>query len=400
MRAGVLPFFVLAALVVFWGARRLFGAAVALISTVLFTLIPPVLAHAGLATTDMPLTATLSAAFFALVWWAEAPRPGRAVILGAAIALAVLSKFSTLVYLPATAVLALLFTLAARRPARAEFVRAARARVPGLILALGVAVLIVWAAYGFTVTELSSEIRKVVDHNAAGRPAFLLGAHRSTGWWYFFPVVLSVKTPIALLLLAAAGLAPAWRMRRAGGLIPLALCLGILLPAMAAHINFGVRHILPIYTGLSILGGLGAVRLAQSARILPLILIVWMAVSGARAHPDYLAYFNEFAGARPDRIIVDSDLDWRQDLVLLARRLRHHQAAAISLDLDPWAFPNADIYQSLYGLPPLLPEAPTPTPGWHAIGLTPMHLTPPADRWYDQLQPVERVGGTLLFRVP
>jgi 4-amino-4-deoxy-L-arabinose transferase-like glycosyltransferase len=400
MRVGVLPFFILASLVVFWGARWYFGGTVALVSLALFTLIPSVLAHAGLATTDMALTATLSAAFFLLLWWADTPSPVRALILGAAAALAVLSKFSVLVYLPAAAALALLSTLATRRPALTELLRTARNRIPGLLLALTVGALIVWAAYGFTVSELSAEIRAVAAHNAAGHDAFLLGAHRSTGWWYFFPVALAVKTPIALLLLAAAGLGPAWSMRRTGGLIPLALCLGILLPAMAARINLGVRHILPVYAGLSILAGLGAVRLAQWNRILPLLLIAWLAFSGARAHPDYLAYFNELAGDRPDRILVDSDLDWRQDLVLVALRLRHHQAPSISLDLDPWAFPNADIYQSFYGLPPVLPESPTPAPGWHAIGLTPLHLTPAANPWYDRARPVERIGGTLLFHVP
>jgi hypothetical protein len=124
-----------------------------------------------------------------------------------------------------------------------------------------------------------------------------------------------------------------------------------------------------------------------------------MVFSGFRAHPDYLSYFNELAGDHPDRIVVDSDLDWRQDLVLVARRLHQHHAAAISLDLDPWAFPNNDIYQSLYGLPPVLPDSPAPAPGWHAIGLTPLRVAPAGNHWYDHLQPVERVGGMLLFQV-
>src|SRR5215471_2861402 len=56
MRLGILPFFVLAAAMVFLWACRHFGGAAAVFSTALFTLAPPVLAHGGLATTDMPLT--------------------------------------------------------------------------------------------------------------------------------------------------------------------------------------------------------------------------------------------------------------------------------------------------------------------------------------------------------
>jgi hypothetical protein len=50
--------------------------------------------------------------------------------------------------------------------------------------------------------------------------------------------------------------------------------------------------------------------------------LVWMAVSGARTHPDYLAYFNELAGSKPNEILMDSNFDWGQDWKLLANRLR------------------------------------------------------------------------------
>ena len=70
MRLGILPFFVVAAFVVWLWARRYFGGAAAALAAGLFTLVPTVLAHAGVATTDMPLTACLSAAFFALLLWA------------------------------------------------------------------------------------------------------------------------------------------------------------------------------------------------------------------------------------------------------------------------------------------------------------------------------------------
>jgi hypothetical protein len=159
-----------------------------------------------------------------------------------------------------------------------------------------------------------------------------------------------------------------------------------------------------------VLGGLGAVQLARwlrgrgiAAFFAPAVLIGWMAVSGALAHPDYLSYFNEFAGDRPDRIVVDSDLDWRQDLVLLGRRLRELRAPAVWLDLDPYGFPNADIYQSLYDLPPIQPEAADAPAGWHAIGLTALRAKAPAGGsplpWYVHRRPVERLGGMLLFRV-
>jgi hypothetical protein len=137
MRLGILPFFWLACAVVYLWSRRHFPAAVAMLAVALFTQLPPVLAFAGLACTDMALAACLGAAFLALILWAESPassRWKRAAVLGAATALAALSKFTALLYLPAAAAIALLFYLAAER---------AQSRMLGQVAAVA---LLLWIA--------------------------------------------------------------------------------------------------------------------------------------------------------------------------------------------------------------------------------------------------------------
>src|SRR5438876_489383 len=78
------------------------------IATALFTLLPPILAHAGLATTDMALTACIAAAFYAAMLWAESPTIKRAVLFGIAAASAALAKFTALIFFPAAMLLAVL----------------------------------------------------------------------------------------------------------------------------------------------------------------------------------------------------------------------------------------------------------------------------------------------------
>jgi hypothetical protein len=99
-RLGVLPFFVLAAAAVFLWTRWLFGDAAAVLAVLLFTTIPPVLGHAGLATTDMAATATVAWALYAFARWLHNPTPVRSLGLGLATAAAILSKFSALLFLP------------------------------------------------------------------------------------------------------------------------------------------------------------------------------------------------------------------------------------------------------------------------------------------------------------
>lgn len=66
-RLGILPFFVLAAGVVWMWTTALFGGRAALVAVAMFTTLPPVLAHAGLATTDMAAAATVALALFRLL---------------------------------------------------------------------------------------------------------------------------------------------------------------------------------------------------------------------------------------------------------------------------------------------------------------------------------------------
>ena len=150
MRLGVLPFFWLACAVVYYWCRHYFGTAVALLGVAVFTLEPSVLAHAGLACTDMALAATTGAAFLASVLWAESPSWKRGALMGVAVALAVLAKFTALLYLPAGAVLAAVFFLAGDRPGWRAIIRLIRERLATLALAVLVCAMAIWAGYWFS----------------------------------------------------------------------------------------------------------------------------------------------------------------------------------------------------------------------------------------------------------
>src|SRR5260370_30716314 len=104
-------------------------------------MVPSVLALAALATTDMALTRCLGAAFLSLIRWARRPSIGRAAVLGLTTALAALSKFTALGYLPVSAVLALAAYLAVERPTLPKFLALAKERLGTLLLASAAAAL-------------------------------------------------------------------------------------------------------------------------------------------------------------------------------------------------------------------------------------------------------------------
>lgn len=424
-RLGVLPFFWIASVVVYEWGRRYFNRATAALAVCIFTFIPAVLAHAGLATTDMALTAFLGAAFLTGLMWIDRPGTRRAALFGLCAGLAILSKFSSLVFFPAAAGLALIWYLASTRPPVSRIWQDIRLRVPTLALAWLVCCLVVWAGYRFSIgrdpvmgvtlpaPQLYAGIRQVETHSAQGHPSFLLGQRGDTGWWYFFPVVLAVKTPLALLILLGIWMVAAatGRLKSDRGWLPVAFALGILLLGMASRIDLGLRHILPVYIGLALATAAAVVwmmELAVSRPVLawaPAAIAAWLGLSSLLSHPDYLPYFNEVAGSHPENIVVDSDLDWGQDLKRLARRLRELQVPSVAIltgfiaDFDAEGVPlwrgKIDLFH--------------PRAGWTAVSISSLKITRlglPAVYaqyrvWPEVLPPTERIGkGILLWYIP
>jgi len=375
-RIGNLVFSIIGIAAVALWARHLISPVAGLIAALLFASTPPILAHAGLATTDMVVAAMLPAALYALTLFLERPSWPRTIILGILIVLGLLSKYSFIVYFPVAA----LVLIAVRR----------RLPIMKLIVAVGIAMLLLWATFRFTFTtlqaadpraaemcaevfhapRLATALRlpapdyingfvEVARHDRRGHRAFLFGEMKDGGgWWYYFPVALFFKTPIPIILLALTGMA--MLLARRNPEVPL-IALGILIVAMTSHINIGVRHVMPIYAPLSVAAAFAVVEL-RKFRIASAALILWLIVSVGIAHPDYLPWFNAFAGSHPEQILNDSNLDWGQDVLRLVRTSRSLQVQHLTTSLAT----TADLDR--IGLPPHTTlQAMSEVHGWLAI---------------------------------
>jgi hypothetical protein len=442
-RIGILPFLMLACVGVFLWAHRWFGRVAAAFALFLFVCLPPVLGHAGLATTDMPVAATVATGLYMLVRWIEQPDWPRTGLLGLAFGAAAVSKFSAVAFLPPCAAAAVIYlAVVNRRVLFACSPRWQRHFFLRFLLATTVALVFVWSSYRFDMRPISplhgahreiderltnswvrraayfvietplpvidfyEGVRAVVVHNQFGHDAYLFQEYRKTGWWYFFLVVLAVKTPIGFLLLSATGVTAillkgtpgSWQQR-----LTVAFPIVILLVCMTSRIDSGVRHILPIYPPLAVLGGYGVARLIQDARRW-MAAGAWLLVASAAAesmlaHPDYMAYFNPIASNHPEDVLCDTDLDWGQDLFRLASRLRSLGVTHLTMKYYGTAPLDVAGLPSHKELSPVVPAS-----GYVAISLRELALGNARDGSYDWLkryQPVERVGRSiLLFKIP
>jgi 4-amino-4-deoxy-L-arabinose transferase-like glycosyltransferase len=421
-RLGMLPFFFLAAFFVWRIGCTLFNPSVALGAVACFTLLPPVLAHFGLATTDGPLFTMFAASIYAMIRWLRAPNARTGLAVGVAVGLAVVAKFSALLFLGIAAVMLLtarLWSMGIRTwPWRRSLASFALAGLAAFIVA--------WAAYRFSLgtvrgipvplSEIPKGIRQLADHNRYGHPAYFLGQVRAHGVWYFFPVVIAIKTPIAALALAAVGFAVlsrrAGQMRSWERLVPMVIVVAVLAVSMGAGLNIGVRHVLPVYVGIALAAGVAWQWLwarweARGVRVALIAGTTALSIGTFSIHPDYLAYFNALAGRDPSRLVADSDLDWGQDLFRLARAVR-----AQRVDTLKFAYIGTADLSPIVGVPVEYWDGEGRPNGWVAVAETwyrrgnitfrrgEYQMRPDAMFWLDSAGTLTRVGkGIRLYHV-
>jgi hypothetical protein len=379
-------------LLVFAWSRRLWGTAGALVSAGFCALCPTMLAHSGLATSDMGM-AFFFLAFAGAYWRHLHDGRWRAWWLSAGLlGLAALAKYTAVLLLPLAVVLALVRVL---RPAPLVLGGRTFATPLGRLGAITastaaqglVALAVIWAGFGFryslfnpalpggdlnlpwevllnfggwqaALINTGREWRLLPEgwlyglafvlQHAQARAAFLDGDYGIFGWIEFFPKTFFYKTPPSLLAgLAASGLLLGLRLRsmpraqlaaHLGRVAPLLALFGIYwLFSLTSHLNIGHRHILPTYPVLYIFcGALGwAVTRAwrhspgsgRAGAVIVAGLLGWQAVTAAGIHPHYLAYFSPVIGGPAEgyRHLVDSSLDWGQDLPALKKWLAAHR---------------------------------------------------------------------------
>lgn len=271
-------------------------------------------------------------------------------------------------------------------------------------------------------------LSSVLWHNYWGHSSYLLGETRSTGWWYYFPIAWFVKTPptkLLLLLLAILYLGRLLRHRtehyqrkqaviksspfltafRSADFQYITLILPPLvyfLVSLTSNINLGVRHLLPIYPFLAVLtASLVTVRfralqwLWQTSFI---SIIALFLASSALIYPYYLSYFSELVGgARAGaRYLVDSNLDWGQELKRLGAYLKKRHIPFVYTVYFGQAPLETYLDDARYLPTSKEPEAIAALDGWAAISATAL-FSMEEYAWLRERHPTEKIGYAIFL---
>jgi hypothetical protein len=369
-------------------ARLWFGDTAGMIAALLWFGCPTLLANAIVVTHDLPLAAGVMAALAAAAWFRHASTWKSAALLGVLLGLTQLTKLTAVLLIPLVPLWWLILPEAPRSSWR---------RTLGLwVFVFGLAWFVMAAGYRFdavgrvdgapplaespVLRELSTLLpgpyrlgwQRVRGDLQSAHPGFLNGEWREGGYPTYYLWALAYKLPLGTWALIGVALAflcrrdcpPSWR-RIALALVIAALA--FVVPASRSPNQIGIRYILPAVPCLILLAAMAA-GWCERSRSRGMTIAVWIAALSAplalRFHPHHLTYFNEPAGGPVGgrQHLVDSNLDWGQDLHTAADWVRTHIGGEpVSVAYFGTIPPHT---VGLDGPPP--PQF-DPQPGWYVV---------------------------------
>jgi hypothetical protein len=212
----------------------------------------------------------------------------------------------------------------------------------------------------------------VIQRSSGGNTAYFMGEVENQAWKEYFPTVYFIKEPLpfwGLILLILAGcllsvkpgvtFAISRRIKSFFELIKnhfpeTAMILWMAVywyTSITSNLNIGVRHLMPVYGFMFILVSGALVNTAKKISqkkialgywALAAALLAWYMIESLGVFPYYLTYFNQFAGGPSQgfRYVVDSNIDWGQDVKRLSDWVNKNNINNIYLDYFGWSDQN------------------------------------------------------------
>jgi 4-amino-4-deoxy-L-arabinose transferase-like glycosyltransferase len=382
---------------IFLVANSMWGTGPAFLALALFAFEPNFLAHGALVTTDIGVTLGLFLGVASFYRFSKKPSVQRLAAAGLAAGFCLSVKHSGILIFPMLFCLAIAELLPLRDAAAKRFSpelgRKAVRQAGALAAITAISLVVLWSMYGFrysarrageTVNPSLPEYTKqamgttaraafimqiarlhivpqaylygVVDIYAPGDlPTVMFGKYYPKAQWFYFPAIFLIKSTLAFLLLCClAPLSGALRDRayQREVLFLVIPCAVYLVVALLSGINYGVRHLLPVFPFLIVLVASGAWNLSKRHRALAAVvavLVAFHAVSSMRAFPNYIPYSNELWGGPENthKVLADSNVDWGQGLKAMKQYIDEHHVQ------DCWFayFGALVVNVSYYGIP-------------------------------------------------
>lgn len=160
--------------------------------------------------------------------------------------------------------------------------------------------------------------------------SYLLGNYFTGKVWYYYPVIIFLKTPIVVLAMLLAALIVGLRRFRDrsilwGLVFPLLMALGFVVFFIAFNSSqHGIRHLLMIYPLIYI--ALGSVVFLLRSKVLIFLGLIYSLATFYYYFPNLLSYTNEFIPVKRNayKVIASSNIDYGQCNDCYEKYIRRH----------------------------------------------------------------------------
>jgi 4-amino-4-deoxy-L-arabinose transferase-like glycosyltransferase len=320
---------------------RVAGERAACLGTAALVATPEYVAHASLATLDLPVTVALFGTLVAAERWVRRGKVWLALTTGLLWGVALATKISALHFLPIFAAHWLASRWRISRRLHRFHGRCVPRAVAQALLVAAAALFVIWASYHFRAVqgphstiwlaksgwarivpqEFLDQLAGKTHYANAGNLSYLAGMVRVGGWWWYYAAVLVLKTPLPLLCLWCIGVFSALRSGPARARGWAAAAMAFLLCASFNRAQIGVRHLLPFAMLVApVLGFLANHRNLRMRRT------AWALLLASAANAAYFLPFPLTAESlllvgRGYRVFADSNYDWGQANAVLRARV-------------------------------------------------------------------------------
>jgi len=412
---------------------EIYGSLSALFALFLFSFSPNILAHSRLITPDLALTCFNFISVYYLWKVVKENRWSSIILCSIALGFALLSKYSAALLLPTYLILAVFVFFSKESvylPAKFPFSRFLMKkgslfkvlRLGSLLLIISImAIFLLQLGYMFHLEYYIKGAIHQWKHADKGHPTFLMGMYSTQGWWFYYLIAFAIKTPLPLLIFLFLSFV-FYKKNHNRSFLNQAF---MLIPVVVYFLFFstkllciGLRYILPIYPFLfmqaSTVVGFRFKSRKTLSRLIIAVIFCWYLKSSLGIYPHYLAYFNEIVGGADSgyRYLVDSNLDWGQDLKGLGIYMRKRGIDRVHLSYfgaaDPHYYGIQYDWMPSYYLPSdYLGEGmkarrfKIPKSGIVAISATNLQNVYFSDKkfynWLKRYEPIDKIGYSIFI---
>ncbi len=338
------------AVLIFIVGKKMMGDGAGIIAVLLYVFNTDVLAHAEVATFDLALSFFFLLALFLFHEAITGSSKKIAVYAGFVLGFAFLSKFVAIhlfLLLPTMS----LFFLHKRMIAGEDWRKSVVSLVSLTAITIIVASLLIGMVYLGQWNTLVDGLLFQANHAQQGNDAFLMGNYSTKGWWYYFPAVFLIKSPIPLLLLTVAAVLFYKKIpievKKNNWYLFLPIAYWWLFMMFINHVNIGIRYLLPVYSLMFLIVAqvftIPVRKHKLAKKVVSCLLVLWYISISFFAFPHYFSYFNEIIGGPKFGYyyVIDSNIDWGQDLLRLKHYVEKNNLSDIHVDLygpEEWLF--------------------------------------------------------------